>query len=124
MKNLTIRQPWAGLTLDGIKDEENRNYRIEPQRICIHAGLKRWQGLEAENVPASPHQAHVGSVIGTVRVVKCVRSTHSRWASPGRKWHWILDEPRPLRSPISASGRLGLGLWEFPDKRLPVRHLY
>lgn len=122
MKALTIRQPWAGLIVDGIKDLENRNFRIEPQRICIHAGLAWWRGPEAENVPDSPHQAHRGCVIGTVRVVKCVRNSHSRWASPGREWHWILEEPRPLRSPIPAIGRLGL--WDFPDGCLPLRHLY
>ncbi|HUY24337.1 MAG TPA: hypothetical protein VMV09_03405 [Candidatus Saccharimonadales bacterium] len=122
MKAWTVRQPWAGLIVDGIKDVENKKVRTHFRgRICVHAAQKRWSGSEAEDAPASRHQIYLGAVIGTVEIVNCIRNSSSEWAIPGM-WHWVLAEPRALRSPIPTPGRLGL--WDFPDRRLPLRHLY
>lgn len=40
MKCLSVKQPWASLICGGIKDVENRSWRVndEPGRILIHAG--------------------------------------------------------------------------------------
>lgn len=121
MKAVTLQQPWAGLIIDGVKDIENRNFQIDPQRICIHAGLKWWDGPEADRVPYTPHQRYAGEVIGTVKVVKCVPRSQSRWASANWRWHWVLEDPLPLRSPVPWRGRVSL--WDFPDECLPLRHL-
>jgi len=122
LKAWTVRQPWAGLIVDGIKDVENKGFRTHFRgRICVHAALKIWSGPEADDAPASAHQIYLGAVIGTVNIVDCIRNSRSEWAIPGM-WHWVLAEPRALRSPIYVKGRLGL--WDFPDGCLPLRHLY
>ena len=37
----------------------------------------------------------------------------SRWAEPDR-WHWTLTDPRPLDTPVPATGRQGL--WRIPEE--------
>jgi hypothetical protein len=101
MKALTIRQPWASLIMDGSKDVENRSRPTKYRGILvIHAGLA--------DDPTEPADADLprGAIIGTVRLVDCVRDSESPWARADQ-WHWILADPRPCR-PRPAKGQLGL----------------
>ncbi len=121
MKAISVRQPWAGLIVDGFKDVENRKRPSYFRgRICIQAGLKPWDGPEARGAPWTPHQAYFGCVVGTVAIVDCVQNSRSRSALPGW-WHWVLADPRALRSPFEFAGKQGW--FEVPDCCLPARHL-
>jgi hypothetical protein len=121
LKAISVRQPWAGLIVDGLKDVENRKRLTRFRgRICIQAGCKPWDGPEATGAPWTPHQAYFGCVVGTVEIIDCVEDSRSRWGLPGW-WHWVLADPRPLRSPFRFTGKQGW--FEVPDNWLPARHL-
>jgi hypothetical protein len=64
-------------------------------RLWIHAGLRADPGdMLPEGLPAPR-----GAVLGSVRLVGCVRSSGSGWAIPSQ-WHWLLDDPQPLSEPV------------------------
>jgi hypothetical protein len=120
VKALSIRQPWAGLIVDGIKDVENRSQRTHLRgRICVHASLRPDLGPEVLRLMLSRHQTQDGAVLGTVEIIDCVRNANSPWALP-YMWHWLLADARPLRRPIPLTGQLGF--FEVPDRYLPRSH--
>jgi hypothetical protein len=107
VKALTIRQPWASLIIDGSKDVENRSWPTNYRGILVvHAGAK--------DDPSEPAETDLprGAIIGTVRVIDCVRDSESPWAVPGQ-YHWILSDPRPCR-PRAARGQQGL--WDLSPR--------
>jgi hypothetical protein len=135
MKALTIRQPWAGAFFaeSNPKDIENRGFATEHRgTLLIHAGsllaaeptaestVKQlighvpWLGAHSSGV-----QWAMGAVVGAVdlvsihRVDDC-RGSCSPWALPARA-HWRVENPRLLRRPVQALGKLGL--WT-PDEDL------
>lgn len=41
MKTISIKQPWASLIVEGVKDIENRTWRTKFRgRVLVHAGAK------------------------------------------------------------------------------------
>ena len=111
VKALTVRQPWASLIVAGIKDVENRPRQIRYRgKLAIHAGLK----VDDEGMEMYGHSLRVslplGAVIGSVDVVDCISDSDSPWALSDC-YHWILANPRPLKRPVPATGKLGL--WDF-----------
>jgi hypothetical protein len=101
MKALTVKQPWASLIVEGIKDIENRTWRCPQKyigkRVLIHAGASK----ELDHIPLDgifseqqlsyllsrfteyelcereyPH----GAIIGSVEIVDCVINHPSIWA--------------------------------------------
>jgi predicted transcriptional regulator len=114
MRALTVRQPWAGLIVAGVKAVENRTWRppadVIGERIAIHAGRHAVDAC-SYGVDTSAR----GAIVGTVRIVDVVRDAESVWAQPDC-WHWMLDEASALTVPVPAKGRLGL--WEVPDNIL------
>lgn len=143
MRIITVRQPWAWAIIQGGKDVENRTRNIAGAYrgpVAIHAGV----GPYVKDTPAGrlhremyggdvPTNLVFGGVIGVVELVGVHRSTDSECADhehgindageylPCSIWamddhhHLVLANPRPLKSPIPATGRLGL--W-FPDDAL------
>lgn len=130
MRALSIRQPFADqvLQLRGGKDVENRTWRVDPQRIVVHAGKQMWDGPEAEGEGWRTRSAFLGfvTITGCHRAfsTECALAGchESRWAimqafyaPPGprsygarRLYHWTLDHPRKFVNPIPAAGRIGL----------------
>jgi len=127
MAALTVRQPWASLIVTGhkevgYKNVENRTWCppksfAMPGLLAIHAskadskeGMRTWGHLFD---PASlPRQ----TILGTVRVEKCITTSKSVWAEyarPGEKevLHWVLSHPVKFRTPVPASGKLGVWKW-------------
>ena len=108
MKVLTVRQPWASLIVAGIKDVENRSWRTKYRgKLGIHAAAK----VEEEAMDLYSHLLNhdlpLGALVGSVRLVDCVKNYRSPWASRGH-WHWVLADPKELARPRWMSGRLGL----------------
>jgi hypothetical protein len=135
MRALTIRQPWAGAFFaDRLpKDIENRSFATTYRgTLLIHAGAQlaaepTVQGIVEQRIGKVPwlgaHSSGVawqmGAIIGAVDLV----SIHpieecgglcSSWALPARA-HWRVANPRLLRRPVQALGKLGL--WT-PDEDL------
>lgn len=101
---LSIRQPYAWLVANGIKDIENRSWRTHFRGpLLIHAGLDRSmltqefvEECEAIGRVRMPEEYDLGGVVGYVEVVDCVRRHGSAWKDPG-SWGWVLANARPLR---------------------------
>ncbi|GEM_PF-1195238 len=123
---LSIRQPWASLICNGIKDIENRSWKLpekhKGKRILIHAGLKDYD--LTNNVLSEYQRGYIndlkrplkyGAIIGSVEIVDCIKSTDN----PNTAWgglycyHWILKNPIPLDTPIKCTGKLSFFIPEI-----------
>lgn len=110
---LTLQRPWGWLIMHREKDVENRSWPTKHRgELAIHQG----KGVDPDArdfVRPDAESMTVGGILGTVVVVGCHQSDPgcctSPWAvrRPGM-WHWELTDPRALREPVPASGRLGL----------------
>jgi hypothetical protein len=108
IKCLTVKRPWSGLIVSGIKTVENRSRPCKYRgRLYIHAGL---------GVADSPYDDLVadmaaGAIIGHVDLVDCIEDSEDPFAVPGF-YHWILTNPVEFAEPIFCSGKLGM--WRPP----------
>ncbi|HVA07644.1 MAG TPA: hypothetical protein VNG12_12975 [Acidimicrobiales bacterium] len=119
MKAITVRQPWAGLIIDGLKFVENRpKPTLYRGPLLIHAGLRLDESQRASWAPRSRHTEEVGVLLGTVEMIECFEHYPSSWAVRGMS-HWVLADPRPFRQPIPWRGQQGF--FEVPDRHLPLR---
>ena len=97
MKAISIKQPWASLIVEGIKDIENRTWECPKkyigQRVLVHAcagsGNKFKINLTDEQTiaafgsiakNATEGAFHFGAIIGSVEIVDCVVNHPSIWA--------------------------------------------
>jgi len=140
MKTITIKQPWASLIVEGIKDVENRTWPTKFRgRVLVHAGatLVKFNALvDILTYPqfdilkgnVSPFIGnYLGAIIGSVEIVDCVINHKSIWAdktdletvvwSSKPIYNWILANPIKFDKPIPAKGKLSF--WEFPESELP-----
>ena len=113
MKALSIRQPYAWLIVNGIKDVENRTWRTGYRGpVLIHAGKTYPKGEHADDFDAYEHQGFpadrdgmLGGIVGIATITGCVTHSASRW--------WIgpvgftLANARPLPALIPCKGELG-----------------
>lgn len=115
MKALSIRQPYAWLIVNGIKDVENRTWHTGYRGpVLIHAGKtypKRdhaddFDGLRAQGHPyPADRESMLGGIVGIATITGCVTSSTSKW--------WIgpvgftLADARPLPALIACKGELG-----------------
>lgn len=125
VKVLTVKQPWASLIVQGLKDIENRTWKTYFRgRVFIHASLKPvkegWEALTDKQrleLPAEPEMNRLsyGSIIGSVEIVDCVMNHPSVWAEQG-VYHWVLANPILFDKSIeNVKGRLGLWDYEMED---------
>ena len=94
MKAITVKQPWASLIVHGIKDIENRTWRINFRgRVLIHAAGSRGKKFKIDLTDdqmkfAFPVIAKecmfgnfpFGAIIGSVEIMDCVVNHPSIWA--------------------------------------------
>lgn len=118
MKTLTIKQPWAGLIIDGQKDVENRG-RCTHHRgsLVIHSARQLDTSEPARRHCPTPCCDLRGWLLGTVDLVDCITDSPSHWADAGA-WHWVLTRPQPFPYPLPWRGKLGL--FEIPDDVLEI----
>jgi hypothetical protein len=141
MKTLSYKQPWAYLVAVGLKDIENRTWKLpekyKGKRILIHAsGLKGTKfkiNLTDDQMKAAfgsiSEQAingkfDFGAIIGSVEIVDCVINHPSIWAEKtdlydrnkaglGPIYNWVLANPILFPEPIPAKGKLSF--WDYPN---------
>ena len=121
MKALSIRQPWAWLILNGIKDIENRNWKTGYRGpLLIHAS-KTWdqeayEFISYEMLEWVPEKedCESGYLIGMVEMVGCVLKHDSRWFSG--LWGYVFEAPEIWQEPIPYRGQAGL--FEVPSRIL------
>lgn len=95
MKAITIKQPWAQLIVEGIKDIENRTWKTNFRgRVLIHAGASNDFHANVAKIESNPKQfllykklwedgrtfLHSGRIIGSAEIVDCVINHPSIWA--------------------------------------------
>ncbi len=135
MKVLTLRQPWAGLLVLGIKQMETRSWNTKYRgRLYIHASasmsreelrllMRLWTLLELS--PQQINTCHVvGAIIGHVDIIETYSTNDEKQTreismieamlgdySPDR-FFWKCELPTLLPKPIPAKGQLGFWNWE------------
>lgn len=100
---LAIRQPYAWLVANGIKDIENRSRRTNYRgQVLIHASLNEGllfadslSELSARAGIELPGAFKTGGIIGVAEIVACERRHGSDWKDPA-SWGWVLANARPL----------------------------
>lgn len=100
---LSIRQPYAWLVVNGVKDVENRSVRTHYRgSILIHASLSTAnlymdviEGLERLGRVRLPVDYDIGGIVGIAEIGDCVRRHSSVWKNRG-SWAWVLANARPL----------------------------
>lgn len=126
MKTITIKQPYATLICDGIKDIENRSWQTKFRgRVLIHAAIKPIKieftekgRATAKEITMSSALNHAeendlfGCIIGSVEIIDCVEHHISDWAIPFY-YHWVLANPIMFPEPIQVKGRLSF--WDYPN---------
>lgn len=121
MKALTIRQPWATLIMQGVKEYEFRSWNTKFRgEFLIHAG----KGIDKEAVKRLkeylPDELPLGKVLGKVTLTDClpmtdelaeflakknndIYTTHSF----SRNYAFKLENVQKFENPIEAKGQLG-----------------
>lgn len=140
-KCITIKQPWASLIVEGVKDIENRTWKCPQkyigQRVLIHASQKpvKFYGLgdiltkeqfDSLNGSIEPFMGnYCGYIIGSVEIVDCVVNHPSIWAEKSNIaaqyddvsivvdpiYNWILANPIKFPEPIPCKGKLSF--WDY-----------
>ena len=131
-KVLSVRQPYASLLVNGVKDVENRSRRTNfRSRVLIHASAKEHDVVEhlrsyvQNGIPLVGNeklimaQANIdegfgnfSAIIGCVDIVDCVQNHPSEWAEKGQ-WHWVCANAKRFKNPIrNVKGMLGIWEWE------------
>jgi hypothetical protein len=110
---LSVRQPWAWLIVNGVKDIENRSWRTHLRGpLLIHASssldgyaeniewVRRKRGISV------PLDLARGGIVGVVDVIDCVESHKSKWFEKG-SFGWVIANPRRLKFRL-CKGAVGL----------------
>ena len=142
MKVLSVKQPWASLICSGIKDIENRTWKLKevPGRILIHAGSTKVSSNFFDN-NREEYESYItneifygnlpqldtlptGAIIGFVTVSGFEDDyTGSVWdgGSQNIKWKledaWLFDEPI-----LNVKGKLNLFDYDLDENNLPPAH--
>lgn len=123
MKILSIRQPWAYLIVNGIKDLENRDWQTRFRGpLLIHAGkqfdsdgigwiLSKLDEAEQKRFSLDRASYPLGGIVGIVKMVNCVTASESRWFVGEYGWCFERAQPLPFM-PLRGS----LGLFESPSE--------
>ncbi len=141
MKAISIKQPWASLIIEGIKDIENRTWKTSFRgTVLVHATAKtagipselltneQWDSLHyCIESPFWMFELMAGrytnsAIIGTVDIVDCVVNHPSIWAEKTDYenfnedpvyYNWVLSNPVKFDEPIlNVKGKLSL--WDYP----------
>jgi len=124
MKTLTVKQPWASLIVNGVKDIENRTWRTKYRgRILIHVAandfdFRKYAVSEEQRlfIQAIKKPYVHSAIIGSVEIVGCVRDYNSIWSEKDC-YNWVLKNPRLFKDPVfGIKGRLSL--WDFKTEDL------
>lgn len=132
IKAITLRQPWAGLLVLGIKQNETRSFNTNYRgRLYIHSSAviskfeKQLFERLVKELGLTPQQQQLcqitGCVLGHVDITNTFSTTRDErqtlWVSsrealmgdysPGR-YFWTCANPVLLDKPIPAKGQLGL----------------
>lgn len=106
MRTISIRQPYAELIVQGIKDVENRSWATEHRgRLLIHASTAA-DRRAMERYGFDPSSLPRGAFVGVVDLADCTTERGSSWHVPGHHG-WYLANPRRFSRPVPFTGNVG-----------------
>ena len=114
MKVIVIRQPWAWLIVNGIKDIENRSWRTRYRGpLLIQASARKPSKREMEDFRVFalkrgvklPDEFEFGGIVGRVQLDDCVDKSRSKWFEG--PVGWVVSKPKKLPF-VPSKGRLGI----------------
>ncbi len=121
MKAISIKQPWASLIVEGIKDIENRNWSAYHRGLLyIHTGKGfDLQGAKLVSELYPEYKEYIeqskrlrGGIIGHVNMLDCVMAHHSEWFHG--KYGFVFTCPQKIDyHPLK--GQLSIFDFEFND---------
>lgn len=121
MKAISIKQPWASLIIEGIKDIENRNWFTYYRGLLhIHAGQSfdlQGANLISELYPKhrkliEKSKAYRGGILGYVNMVDCVKSHSSPWFYG--KYGFVFELPEKMEF-VRIKGKLSIFDFEISE---------
>jgi ASCH domain len=100
MKIISVRQPWAALIVNGLKDIENRTSRTNYRGALLIQASLRADDITADEIERRfgvrlSDDLPRGGIVGVAEIVDCVRDHPSRWFNNGC-WGFLLANARPL----------------------------
>ena len=143
-KAITIKQPWASLIVDGLKDIENRTWKTKFRgRVLVHSGMdNKWERLSISAMLTEEQfnlcfdnefleqEFPYGAIIGSVEIVDCVINHESIWAEkikasdmllyhiantkPPVIYNWVLANPIKFDKPIY-NVKGKLSFWDYEE---------
>ena len=144
MKVISIKQPWASLIMSGLKDVENRSWKINgtPCKILIHCGgnIDKPALTYLEYGFSEPGTEYINavkmglvpgikelprrSILGYATITKCESGYPSIWSSdePGQI-QWVFEDVFAFDQPITdVKGQLGVFSYPLDENSLPSAH--
>jgi hypothetical protein len=128
IKVITLKQPWAWVIFNLGKDVENRFWSDSYRGILyIHAGKsydeegKAW--IEEKFNVTVPDNLESGCIVGRVELVDISRDSFGSPWSMIHQWHWKLENPVSLKTPIEARGYQKLWNFETLPENLQTQKL-
>lgn len=126
MKAISIRQPWAYLVANGIKDIESRSRPTDYHGPLLILAVKKtpapedlWDAAQLckKQGAALPSIFEIGGIVGLAELAGCVTKSNSPWFNEGY-YGYVIRDARPVPF-IPYRGQLGLynvegfdDLWE------------
>ncbi len=134
MKTLTIREPWATLIIEGMKEYEFRSWKTNYRgRVLIHAG----KGFDKDCATLFQEYDFTygkGEIIGEAELVDCIyidsefdeklKAMNSLvYGKKNRigKYAWKFEKVKRYEDRYLVKGQLGLWDYEF-DKKIKLSH--
>ncbi len=140
MKAISIKQPWASLIIEGVKDIENRTWKTSYRgTVLIHSSSKPINNFVDigqfltvyQMIEAFENEFKLGplsAILGTVDIVDCVINHPSIWAEKTEAtidfnlkpltatykpiYNWVLANPVKFENPIlNVKGKLSF--WDY-----------
>ena len=129
IKVLTVRQPWAGLIMLGIKNIENRTWTTQYRgKLIIQASAQMYdtdwmsarytcRKLNIKFPDGDMMLGKTGELLGAVTLTKILPALNT--GEVGADWQiemnygWVLENPLPFPVTIQVKGKLGL--WDLPE---------
>lgn len=127
MKTISIRPPWPGLIVAGLKDIESRTWKTSYRGpLAIHASLTvdkqameilRGYSFKVDQLAVEPN----GTIIAVCdliaikeykKIADFLRDYDRHLCRGYARYGWVLENVKALQTPIPWKGKLGL--WEFP----------
>ena len=97
LKAISVRQPFAWLIVNGIKDIENRKWATKVRGpVLVHAGAKKESQEHLDSFFDAWPEAKLeyGGIVGVVEIADCIQKHKSRWFRG--KYGWLMQKAQRL----------------------------